>query len=233
VTDDTTSNVPGTIRKERIIALLEELWRQGVRDERVLTAIAQVPRERFVGAGSEAAAWSNIALPIAAGQTISQPYVVALMTEALRLGGTEQVLEVGTGSGYQTAILCRLAASVISIERHPELAEGASALLAELGCENATIHVGDGSRGWPAAAPFDRIIVTASAPRAPGPLLEQLGEGGRMVIPIGEPNNQHLVAIDRDEAGFHESRFGPVRFVPLIGSEGWALPRQGEGLPDE
>lgn len=223
------SNQRDHSRKDRITALLAELWQQGIRDEPVLTAIAHVPRERFVAAEDQENAWANVALPIGAGQTISQPYVVALMTHAMNLSGTEHVLEVGTGSGYQTAILCQLAGTVVSIERHSVLAKRATALLAELGCTNVAVHTGDGSTGRPESAPFDRIMVTAAAPRPPRPLLDQLGAAGRIVIPIGEPNNQQLVAIDRAGAEFRETELGLVRFVPLIGRDGWAAPAQSNG----
>ncbi len=219
-------------RNEAIAALLAELRRQGIRDEHVLATMARVPRERFVPGASLADAWANVALPIGAGQTISQPFVVAIMTEALVLQGTERVLEIGTGSGYQTAILATLVetGSVISIERHANLARGAIARLAELQIANAEIHIGDGTTGWPPGGPYDRIMVTASGPRVPPPLLQQLHpEGGRLVIPIGEPEDQHLVVVTRHGDETTERRLGPVRFVPLIGRAGWAAPIQENG----
>ncbi len=219
----------GDERAGRIAALLAELRRQGIGDERVLGALGRVPRDRFVPEEIRHEAWANAALPIGAGQTISQPFVVALMTEALGLRGPERVLEIGTGSGYQTAILAELAAEVVSIERHARLAEGAAALLRELGYGNVAIHVGDGTTGWPAGAPYDRIMVTAAGPRVPPPLVAQLRDGGRMVIPVGEPDDQHLVAIDRDGTETREQRLGPVRFVPLIGRAGWAAKIQENG----
>ena len=217
-------------REEPIAALLAELRHQGIADERVLSALARVPRERFVPEASRADAWANVALPIGAGQTISQPFVVALMTAALGLRGGERVLEVGTGSGYQTAILAELAAEVVSVERHAALATGAEALLRELGYRNVAVHVGDGTTGWPEDAPYDRIIVTAGGPRVPPPLLDQLvPAGGRMVIPVGEPHEQHLVAVDRHGDQVQERSLGPVRFVPLIGRAGWAAQIQENG----
>lgn len=214
----------------RTAALIAELRRQGIRDERVLAAIGRVPRERFVPAAHHDAAWANVALPIGVGQTISQPFVVAAMTEALALTGSERVLEVGTGSGYQTAILATLAAEVVSIERHAELAARAEANLRTLGFDDLTLHVGDGSTGWPAAAPYDRILVTAAAPRIPPSLIDQLSPvAGRMVIPIGEPDDQNIVAVTRDGDEVREHRLGPVRFVPLIGRGGWAATLQENG----
>lgn len=221
-------------RQPQIAALLRELWDLGIHDARVRAAIAAVPRERFVPADISPLAWLNEAVPIGLGQTISQPYVVALMTESLRLTGTEHVLEIGTGSGYQTAILARLAARVTSVERHPELAVPAKRLLDELGYQNIAVHVGDGTIGYPPAAPYDRIIVTASAPRVPDPLRDQLSaDGGRMVIPVGEPRDQHLVVIERHGDEIREEHLGRVRFVPLIGRAGWqAAPFEAELKPE-
>jgi len=181
---------------------------------------------------SENDAWLNVALPIGAGQTISQPYIVALMTQSLALRGREHVLEIGTGSGYQSAILATLVprGSVISIERHATLAATATDLLRRMGFRNVTIQVGDGTAGWPSGAPFDRIVVTAAAPRVPPELLRQLSpDHGRMVIPVGDADTQFLVAVDRDADQFHEHRLGSVRFVPLIGRGGWAERIQPNG----
>ncbi|MFL5760682.1 MAG: protein-L-isoaspartate(D-aspartate) O-methyltransferase [Thermomicrobiales bacterium] len=210
-------------RADKIRALLEDLFTQGISDERILRAIAMVPRERFVPESLLQDAWSNVALPIGAGQTISQPYIVALMTQALALSGNERVLEVGTGSGYQAAVLAELAAKVISIERQPILAANAEKLLRDLEYNNIEIHIADGSAGWPAAAPYDRIIVTAAAPRLPLALRDQLSpESGRLVVPVGSASEQALVAIERNDDRFTPTQLGPVRFVPLIGRAGFA-----------
>lgn len=202
--------------------LLHELRSQGIRDERVLQAIARVPRERFVPEAQQDQAWANVALPIGAGQTISQPYIVALMSQALRLKGHERVLEIGTGSGYQAAVLALLAAKVISVERHASLARSAGELLRELGFTNIEIHVGDGTLGWPPNAPYDGVLITAGAPRIPGKLLDQLSqEHGRLVIPVGTLDDQRLIAIERTGNHLNEEDLGPVRFVPLVGRGAW------------
>jgi protein-L-isoaspartate(D-aspartate) O-methyltransferase len=217
-------------RDKAIAALIGELKRQGIRDERVLAAIAKVPRERFVPDASRDQAWANVALPIGVGQTISQPYVVALMTTALGLSGQQRVLEIGTGSGYQAAILAELAAEVVTVERHASLAAAARMLLAELGYVNVRVVVGDGTTGWPADAPYDRIIVTAGAPRVPLPLIAELsGDGGRLVIPVGEADDQVLLVVERHGDRTTEQPLGPVRFVPLIGRAGWNVPSGENG----
>jgi protein-L-isoaspartate(D-aspartate) O-methyltransferase len=218
------------LRTEAIDALLAELRRQGIRDERVLAAIARVDRARFVPARHRDQAWRNIALPIGAGQTISQPYVVALMSEALALAGGEHVLEVGTGSGYQAAILAELGAVVDSIEQDRRLAAAAAARLHELGYRRVAVHVGDGTLGWPDRAPYDRIIVTAAAPWIPPPLRRQLRpDGGRLVLPVGDAREQTIVVVERQGDSTLEHRLTPVRFVPLIGQAGWAAPIQKNG----
>jgi protein-L-isoaspartate(D-aspartate) O-methyltransferase len=220
----------GSDREVAIAALLAELRSQGIRDERVLAALGRVPRDRFVPEALRDQAWANVALPIESGQTISQPYIVALMTSALGLTGRERVLEVGTGSGYQAAILAELAAEVVTVERHPSLAASATALLRELWYDRIRVAVGDGTTGWPAAAPYDRIIVTAGAPRVPLPLLAELTpEGGRLVIPVGPPDDQVLLVVDRHGDRTTEQPLGPVRFVPLIGRAGWERPVAGDG----
>jgi protein-L-isoaspartate(D-aspartate) O-methyltransferase len=202
--------------------LIQELRRQGIRDERVLQAIARVPRERFVPDAQQEQAWANVALPIGAGQTISQPYVVALMSQSLELEGHERVLEIGTGSGYQAAVLATLVTKVVSIERHGILAQRAGAILRELGFTNVEIHVGDGTLGWPPDAPYDGILITAGAPRVPDKLVAQLSpDGGRLVIPIGSLEDQRLVAIERRGDQLTEQDLGPVRFVPLVGRGAW------------
>jgi protein-L-isoaspartate(D-aspartate) O-methyltransferase len=198
-------------------ALAAFLRRMGIRDERVLAAVAQIPRERFVPEELRDEAEADRPLPIGRGQTISQPYVVAYMTEQLRLTGVERVLEVGTGSGYQTALLAYLAEEVFSIEIVEELSERARCVLEELGLANVHRRTGDGALGWPEAAPFDRILVTAAAPDVPRPLLDQLVPGGRMVIPVGEDLDvQWLRVIDKGNDGANvQADLLPVRFVPL------------------
>ncbi len=215
-------------RTRHIKELLRELHRHGVRDQRVLLAIAKVPRERFVPPELRERAWENRPLPIGAGQTISQPLIVGLMTQALQLDGDERVLEIGTGSGYQAAILAELAASVTSIERDPTLAHSAAERLRRLGYRNVEVHVGDGSKGWPAGAPYDRIIVTAAATRVPPALLEQLSpaEGARLVIPIGDSEHQQLYLFERRGGRLRRTDLGAVRFVPLV--EGEASPGDGK-----
>lgn len=198
---------------------------RGVRDERVLSVMRRVPRHLFVPAAEAAHAYDDRPLPIASGQTISQPYVVAFMTEQLRLTGRERVLEIGTGSGYQTAVLAALASRVYSIEIRPELAEAARGLLARLGADNVEVRAADGYHGWPEEAPFDAILVTAAPERVPQPLLDQLALGGRMVIPVGG-FYQELKVIERTAQGLSERSVLPVRFVPFVGeAERQASPR--------
>lgn len=208
-------------QREQLVARLRA---QRIASERVLAAIAATPRELFVPPELRPLAYDDNALPIAAGQTISQPTVVAVMTEALRVEPDSHVLEIGTGSGYQAAILAHLARSVVSVEVHPELAEGARRVLATLGIENVEVHVGDGSLGWPDAAPYDRILVTAAAPEIPAALLDQLRPqpGSRLVVPIGGRDFQSLVAVTWENGEWVERRGGSVRFVPLRGEAGWS-----------
>jgi protein-L-isoaspartate(D-aspartate) O-methyltransferase len=189
---------------------------------RVLEALARVPREAFVPAPLQARAWDDSPLPIGRGQTISQPFIVALMTDLLDPGPDARVLEIGTGCGYQTAVLARLAARVYSIEILPELAREAAARLAVLGRENLETRAGDGYHGWPEQAPFDGILVTAAAPAVPPPLLDQLAPGGRLVLPLGPPGgSQELHLLARDTAGRITARhILPVAFVPLTGTHG-------------
>ncbi len=204
--------------QHRLIAHLRE---RGIRDERVLAAMEAVPRERFVPAEYRHAAFVDHAIPIAAGQTISQPYMVALMTETLELAGTESVLEVGTGSGYQAAILSRLCRQLVSIERIAELSDKARQMLESLECTNVTLFVGDGSLGFPERAPYDRIIVTAGAPDIPQELYDQLAVGGRLVIPIGADRPQVLKTVTKTPAGPQVTDGCPCSFVPLIGQAAW------------
>lgn len=203
--------------------LLLELRREGIESPRVLAAMAAVPRERFVDPELTDRAYANTALPIDCGQTISQPYIVALMTEALALTGTERVLEIGTGSGYQAAILSRLARDVITIERHPELSRQATERLQALGCRNVTCLVGDGSLGWPDEAPYGAIIVTAAMPQTAvgiNGLLNQLVEGGRLVAPLGDAAAQKLFVLTRAGNDVQSRELCDCRFVPLIGQYG-------------
>lgn len=201
--------------------LVEDLRLLGIRDERVLEAIGQVPRHRFVPERWQRSAYDDAALDIGAGQTISKPSVVARMAEAARLRPDGRVLEVGTGSGYGAALLARLVRFVFSVERIPELAERAKQTLDALGIENVSVKVMDGSLGWKAQAPYDAIIVTASAPEMPNPLLSQLSAGGRMVVPVGDAREQGLVLVERRGSRWIERRLGSATFVPLIGRAGW------------
>jgi protein-L-isoaspartate(D-aspartate) O-methyltransferase len=203
--------------------MAERLARAGVRDARVLEAFASVPRHRLVPEVLRGKAYRDVALPIGDGQTISAPSVVAAMTEALGLTGRETVLEVGTGSGYQAAILSRLAARVISIERLPRLAACARSALDALGVSNVVVYLGDGSEGRPQDAPFDAIVVTAGGPEVPRPLLAQLAPGAALVGPFGAREEQELVRVRRlARGGFEREVIGRCRFVDLVGSHGWA-----------
>jgi protein-L-isoaspartate(D-aspartate) O-methyltransferase len=200
------------------INLIMQLRRRGIRDTRVLRAIELVPRELFVDPAFAGHAYQDIALPIECGQTISQPYVVAFMTEKLALEASHEVLEIGTGSGYQAAVLSHLCHHVFTVERWRELQKAADRRFAKLGISNVTTIIGDGWIGWPPQAPYDRIIVTAAAPEAPKALLDQLKPGGRMIVPLGETRDtQFLVQIDKTETGMtKEEPLLPVRFVPLL-----------------
>ncbi len=202
-------------------ALLAELD-QDVSDRRVLEAIGKVRRERFVPRDLRTYAYENRPLPIGHGQTISQPLIVALMTHALELHGDEKLLEVGTGSGYQAALLSHLAAEVVSVERVPELTERAKHVLAELGYTNVRVHVAGETLGWPQEAPYDAIIVTAGAPKVPHELVDQLALGGRMVVPVGSRDLQELVRVVKNAEGTVLTNLGPCRFVPLLGAGAWS-----------
>ncbi|ORM76056.1 protein-L-isoaspartate(D-aspartate) O-methyltransferase [Pantoea eucrina] len=199
----------------RIDTLLAQLRAQGITDERLLQAIADVPRERFVDEAFEHKAWDNMALPIGSGQTISQPYMVARMTALLELNPHSRVLEIGTGSGYQTAILAHLVNHVCSVERIKGLQWQAKRRLKQLDLHNISTRHGDGWLGWPARGPFDAIIVTAAPPEIPTALIAQLGEGGRMVLPVGE-DHQVLKRLRRRKGELTEEIIEPVRFVPLV-----------------
>ena len=201
------------MQKER---LLEELVSMGIRDDKVLSAVRRVPRENFVLPFTRAEAYRNIPLPIDEGQTISQPYVVAYMTEALQLDEGDRVLEIGTGSGYQAAVLAKLAARVYTMEIVETLGTAARKKLEAGGYTNVEVRIGDGYEGWPEEAPFDAIIITAAPPAIPPPLLGQLADGGRMVAPVGE-HRQELVLIKRRADELTEERLIPVAFVPMTG----------------
>ncbi len=206
----------------RLVMVRSQLQRRGITDARVLQAMREVPRHLFVPPEWRHEAYSDRPLPIGDEQTISQPYMVAIMTQSLALQGHEHVLEIGTGSGYQAAVLSRLAAHVSSIEYFADLADSARALLQRLGYINVDVIVGDGGLGLPAQAPYDGIIVAAAAPHVPQPLLAQLAEGGRLVIPVGSATSQELFIITRRGDDYAQERSVPCRFVPLLGEEGWA-----------
>lgn len=199
-----------------------QLLQQGIQDARVLDAMAELPRHHFVDPERWAEAYAPKAVPIGHGQTISQPYMVAVMTELLELKGDEQVLEVGTGSGYQAAILAQLACSVVTVERVESLARTSADLLRELGVANVEVVVGDGTLGHAVRAPYDRIIVTAAAPQVPGSLLEQLGDPGVLVCPVGDLHMQFLHVVRRAGGRDQITRQCACRFVPLLGAEGFA-----------
>ena len=204
----------------RMVEKLRDYYR--IADERALEAMNRVPRHLFVPEAIQSQAYKDNALPISAGQTISQPYIVARMTELLELKGKERVLEVGSGSGYQTAVLALVARKVFSVERIPELAANAKSLLLWLGYRNISFKTADGTEGWESYAPFDAVLVAAGGPEIPKPLVDQLIVGGKMVIPIGsDQKSQILVRVTRTETGFTKEDCGPCAFVPLIGSHGW------------
>ena len=215
---------PGLVQKK--LRLLMELRRAGIGDARVLGAIEKTPREKFVPPAFEDQAYENLALPIGQGQTVSQPYVVALMTDKLELGERHNALEIGTGSGYQTAVLARLCRRVFSIERHRELLRDAERRFGELHLRNIVCRCGDGTKGWPEQAPYDRVIVTAAAGQVPPTLIDRLAPGGILVAPVGEDHrDQQLIRIRRHDHGFSTENLGLVRFVPLV----VGLPRRTGG----
>jgi protein-L-isoaspartate(D-aspartate) O-methyltransferase len=198
-----------------------QIRRRHVQDLRVLECLERVPRHEFVPVEFRDRAYEDAPLPIGEGQTISQPYIVAAMTAALHLQGNERVLEIGTGFGYQAAVLACLAREVFSVEFRAKLATEADVRLARLGYENAHVHCGDGTLGLPEFAPYDAILVAAAAPSVPEPLLAQLAEGGRMVLPVGDVENQELLLIERSRDTFRTTMLEPCRFVPLLGAHGW------------
>ena len=211
----------GVFSREREKMVEEQLVRRGITDERVLGAMRRVPRHRFVEEGLQHRAYGDHPLPIGEEQTISQPYIVGLMTSLLELTGREKVLEVGTGSGYQTAVLAEGSRRVCSIERLPRLAERARKVLESLGYTNVWVRVGNGALGWPDEAPFDRILVAAAGPTVPPPLVEQLAESGRLVAPVGDAESQTLTLMERRGGEIRTRAVGDCRFVPLVGKYAW------------
>ena len=208
------------MQRHRMVDRLRDHYK--IQDQNVLRVMGQLPRHVFVPAAIKSQAYNDNALPISGGQTISQPFIVARMTELLELNGTEKVLEIGAGSGYQTAVLASLARKVFSIERLPNLAAEAEQRLRSLGVRNITLKAADGTSGWDVYMPYDAILVAAGGPAVPEPLVIQLMVGGRLVIPIGESRQkQHLIRVTRTEAGAITEDFGPCAFVPLIGQHGW------------
>jgi protein-L-isoaspartate(D-aspartate) O-methyltransferase len=199
----------------------EQIVARGITDARVIAALRKIPRHLFVDPGIINRTYSDSALPIGEKQTLSQPYMAAHMTEALRLTGHEKVLEVGTGSGYQTALLAELCFNVFSVEKLRVLSRKARTLLDGLGYQNIALHVGDGTIGWSEHAPYDAVLVTAGAPAAPKPLLDQLALGGRLVIPVGDEQAQTLLRVTRTQHGLKEEPIGECRFVRLFGKYGW------------
>ena len=211
----------GRYTRERERMVEEQLASRGVTDPRVLAALRSVPRHLFVQEALRERAYGDHPLPIGEEQTISQPFIVGLMSSLLDLTGQEKVLEIGTGSGYQTAVLAELARRVCSIERLPRLAERARATLEALGYDNVWVRVGNGTLGWPDQAPFDRIIVTAGGPAVPPPLVQQLAEGGRMVVPVGSADNQVLTIVENVGGEIRQRTQGECRFVKLVGKYAW------------
>ena len=199
----------------------EQLIPRGIKNQRLLDAFYKVERHKFVPGDLRGTAYADFPVPIGEGQTISQPYIVALMTQCLDLTGDERVLEIGTGSGYQSAILAELAKEIYTIERFVNLAKSAETALKESGYKNITIKVGDGTLGWKEIAPFDRIIITAASPRIPLPLTEQINESGKMVLPLGEPLSQVLTVVEKKKGKLESIQVCGCVFVPLIGKYGW------------
>jgi protein-L-isoaspartate(D-aspartate) O-methyltransferase len=207
--------------EERRLMVESQIRRRGVTKEDVLRAMSTVSRHEFVPPFWINQAYADEPLPIGYGQTISQPYIVAAMVAALALTGSENVLEIGTGCGYQAAVLSLMAREVHSIEILPELAEPAAERLQRLGYFNVHVHCGDGTLGWPEFSPYDAILIAAAAPSVPDPLLQQLAEGGRLIAPVGDEDKQELQVITKREGQFHVRKGGPCRFVPLTGRHGW------------
>src|ERR1700693_6258956 len=218
------SLLPADLAEARRAMVEDQIRRRHIQDEGVLAAMTQVPRHEFVHAELLGRAYEDAPLRIGEGQTISQPYIVAAMTAALHLAGSERVLEIGTGCGYQAAILSHLAKIVFSIESHSELASSAAARLEHFGYENVHVHCGDGTLGLPELAPFDAILVAAAAPAVPAPLRSQLREGGRLIRPVGDTENQELLLLERHGNSFETITLEACRFVPLVGYHGWKEP---------
>jgi protein-L-isoaspartate(D-aspartate) O-methyltransferase len=216
-----TDPIPQDFTWARERMLQEQIIGRGIKSSRVIQALRKIPRHLFVDPGLANRAYDDSALPIGQKQTLSQPYMVARMTEALELTGEEKVLEIGTGSGYQTALLAELCFNVFSVEKIRALSRKARELLDRLEYQNIALHVGDGTVGWSEHAPYDGVVVTAAAPELPKPLLDQLSLGGRLVIPIGEEKSQVLVRVRRTESGFEDEQLGECRFVKLWGKYGW------------
>lgn len=212
-----TTDIPRARKK----MIQEHLVLRGITDERVLAAMEEVPRERFLPPDMRDVAYVDQPLPIGLGQTISQPFIVAHMTQALDLAGNEKVLEIGTGCGYQAAVLARLAHDVYTVELIPELGERARALLDALGFTNVHYKIYDGTMGWPENGPYEAVIVTAGAPNVPRPLVDQLADDGRMVIPVGNRYAQDLLKISKQGGKIRQQSLGPCRFVALKGEYGW------------
>ena len=208
-------------RRERELMVRQQILERGISSARLLEAMLAVPRHRFVPKDFVAQAYDDRPVHIGNGQTISQPYMVALMTDSLELAGTEKVLDVGTGSGYQAAILAEMTSHVHTVERIGDLSRDAERRLESLGYDNVTFHVGDGSTGWPQEAPYDAILVAAAAQKVPESLKSQLSPGGRLAIPVGEPSSQVLMLIEKTAKGFRTSEICPCIFVKLIGVEGY------------
>src|SRR5260370_1723318 len=216
-----TNVLPGDLTEARRLMVEEQIRRRHIRDENVLAAMAQVPRHEFVPAEFRGRAYEDAPPPIGEGQTISQPYIVAAMTAAVRLRENERVVEMGRGFGYQAAVLACLAREVFTVEFRAELATEAAERLARLDFKNVHVHCGDGTLGLPEFAPYDAILVAAAAPSVPTPLLAQLAEGGRLVVPVGGVENQDLRLIESGHDTFRTTMLEPCRFVPLVGAHGW------------
>ena len=216
-----SDNKSGQRAPQRARMVDEQLRGRGIRDQRVLAAMAEVPREAFIAEADQSNAYGDYPLPIGAGQTISQPYIVAAMLEILELQPQDRVLEVGTGTGYEAAILAELAAEVWTVERHAELADKARQILQQLGYTNVHAVHGDGSRGLPEHAPFDKIVVAAAAPEIPATLVEQLADGGRLIVPVGSRHEQQLQLVRKVGDQISLTQRELCRFVPLVGEAGW------------